>query len=118
MDRRNFLKGTFGGVAAGGIIIAAGIPDTQAFVEQVKIGDPVAAALAPTDTTWPGIGQMVYNHLGQPVGVVSNFQLNVEPIDVTCSGDEYRSFTAGTRSLVFEVVATGPMPVRLGYGIG
>lgn len=117
MDRRNFLKGTFGGVAAGGIVIAAGLPDTQAFVEQVKIGDPVAAAITPIGAEWPNIGEVVFNHLGQPIGVVSRWESYVEKIDVTSAQDTYHSHIAGRRTTKFEVVTTSPAPM-LGYGGG
>lgn len=116
MDRRNFLRGTFGGVAAGGIIIASGIPDTQAFMESVKIGDPVAAAAPQPGAEWPDMGDLVFNYKGQPIGVVSDYNLRKESIRVTQAGDEYDVYAPGMRTLTYTVVATGAAPVRLGYG--
>lgn len=104
MDRRNFLKGTFGGVTAGGIILAAGIPDTEAFVEQVKIGDPIAASPAITNAPWPNIGEYVFNHQGLIIGVVTGVKANTEIIDVT-GRDSWRSYTPGRRRVTFEVDA-------------
>lgn len=105
MDRRGFLRGTFGGVVAGGVIVAAGIPDTQAFIEQVKVGDPIAAA-ATSPPIFPD-DWMVYNRQGQPIGTIHDYRVEHDPIEIDPSNG-YRNYVRGPMRGTMTVKTFGP----------
>ena len=72
MERRNFLRGVFGGVAAGGLILKATDADVAHFASGLGMGSPVEAAY----NIKPGIaelGNFVYDHKGAILGVISDF---------------------------------------------
>lgn len=104
MGRRGFLKGVFSGVAAGGIVIAAGIPDTQAFMEQVRIGDPVAAAVDPP-LTQLAPGSYLYNQRDRIVAVVTSVHSTDAQVDVTMAGSISREYMIGDGRV--EITALG-----------
>lgn len=115
MDRRGFLKGTLAGVtSAGGIIIAASLPDTEEFVAQVKVNDPVNTAYAPPQLGHADCGEVVFNSKGQPIGAIKTLNVWREPMETTKATDMYRSHVQGPVSHIeYVVVSYGPVMLRV-----
>lgn len=105
MDRRSFLRGTFGGVAAGGILIAAADTDLAAFAASTQVGTPVEAAGPPEGIQAPLIGHVVFNSDHQPFGVISKVNYHRYPVDATRAGDVFNILLSGT--VEFTVVVQG-----------
>jgi len=76
MDRRNFLKGTFGGVCAAGVIVAASPTEVAAFAPQTAIPISLLSSKPEESQEEIDIGLIVYNHKGQPIGVIERFEYN------------------------------------------
>lgn len=111
MDRRGFLKGTFGGVAAGGLIIAAAPLDVVEFVEKVKKGDPMGVAIP---HTMPGIGHAVFDSVGHAIGVIEDIDRGISVADVSRAGDPYRTVQPyGHPRVIYKVVAYGESEVMI-----
>lgn len=112
MNRRGFLRGTFGGAVAGGIVIATGLPDSKEFVESVKVGDPVAAAHFDT-TDPPEYGEMVFNKAGVCIGFITDIKVETEILDASLGwypNDGFKHFVPGLRSATATVVLTVGFP--------
>jgi len=75
MDRRGFLQGVFGGVAASGLIVSATMQEIKAFAAPLRTGDPVVLDGA-VSRAGASAGQHLYNEHGELVAIVtriSNF---------------------------------------------
>lgn len=115
MDRRGFLKGAFGGVAAGGIVIAAAGADIEAFVSKVKKGDAVGAA-ATTNSgscTLPSAGEFVFNHNGLPIGIVEGYTSSSCIIDASSFGDTHSQLISGIGTVKMSVMVAGGTTIKL-----
>lgn len=110
MDRRNFLKGTFGGLAAGGIIISATDADVALFASKAKPQDPVDLSLQLETHAWARLGELLYNERHQPVGIIREIQSNQSPVDITGAGEQYRTVMPGLRNVIYTVGASGFVP--------
>jgi hypothetical protein len=71
MDRRGFLQGVFGGVAAAGtgLIVSATTQEIEAFESPLAKGDPV---MLDANTATASLGQHLYNERGELVAVVTH----------------------------------------------
>lgn len=105
MDRRNFLLGTFGGVVGAGLLVKASDADINEFALTKKEGDQIGLANPPTSVL-SELGQIVFNHLGLPIGVIT--EIKRECLDVTGLDDQWRKYAA-SRTIEYRV---------LNYGIG
>lgn len=84
IERRGFLNGLFGGIAAGGLLLKASPADVEALapvVNQPLIIQP-QAIVAPAAS-----GELLYNALGEAVCVVRSLSYSVDRVDVTYLGD-------------------------------
>lgn len=83
MDRRNFLKGTFGGIVGGGVILAASDADVAAFASGgTGIGQEMVSSHIPMAPV-PMEGHILFNSKGDPVAVVTRIQWCRDPVDCT-----------------------------------
>jgi hypothetical protein len=113
MDRRNFLIGTFGGLTAGGIVLAAEQNDIAAFVSTVQKNAPLTAnPVPPPAQIRPG--EMLFDHLGRPVAIIQKIEWHRELDNVTKMGDVFESFAPGVMSAVITAVTYGPAALRVG----
>ena len=76
MERRSFLRGVFGGVTAGGIILAAPAKELEAFAAPLVANQPLI--IDPMSDLDVGIGQRLYNEHGESVAVVTAFHVKPE----------------------------------------
>lgn len=82
MDRRGFLKGVFGGVAAGGVIVAASPEQIEAFASPLAKEAPLALSPVVTQrqTSLPSSGQHLYNEHGELVAIVTEMTIT-KPVE-------------------------------------
>lgn len=105
MERRSFLKGVFGGVAAGGLIIQASSSDVSEFASGVEKGAPLVSAFQKTDLSpMPEPGEFVYNHQGVILGVISRIDTSISTHDVTGTGEEYQRLIPAVMTRELRVV--------------
>lgn len=85
MERRGFLKGLFGGIAAGaGLIVTATPAEVQAFAGGLQRDEPLILDSMPVAATNPAfIGEYLYNAEGQRVAMVTEVEFSCDPFDVT-----------------------------------
>lgn len=107
MDRRSFLRGTFGGVAAGGILIAAADTDLAAFAAATRPGTPLEAVGPPEGPVLPQLGHVVFNSDHQPIGVIERMDFDYDKQDVTPSNAPYRLYAPGMLRATASVVIYG-----------
>lgn len=100
MERRGFLKGLFGGVAAGGLIVAAKPEEIAAFAGGVQPGDAVAVQV-PSAVDLQA-GSPLYNGKGELVAHVRTINVRREMEDVTPRGATNTHFIPGLVSVVLE----------------
>lgn len=98
-SRRNFLRGVFGGVVSGGLIVAATPKEISAFTKPLKQDAPLVLDRPPT-VQRGGIvasGMHLYNELGELVAIITAMKMGeLRPVDVTRHGDTelyYDEFT-------------------------
>lgn len=112
MDRRSFLKGTFGGIAAGGIIIAATDADIATFASVTPEGKEVDIAPLLQPGAWAQVNDYVYNERGHIIGLVKHVQFDRQMIDVSRWQDSHLNMmAAGPMSVTYTVQADGFMPL-------
>lgn len=94
MDRRSFLKGAFGGVVAGGLILQATDAEVAAFANPLKRDEPliVDTPAQPNTDGFPIVGKHLYNEHGEMVALVTEVVVTNNVIDVTTLRDSYRVF--------------------------
>src|SRR4051812_11277787 len=109
MDRRNFIKGTFGGIVAGGVIVAATDADIATFASNNRVDSPVDVNPQPELLQPEGVryGEVLYNINGQPVGIVRSINFHREHTDISRAGDTYATLAPGLGNLTYDVVAIG-----------
>lgn len=112
MDRRRFLGGVFGGVAASGLIIKATGEDIAQFTNGLEVGAPVMSGAV--DTQGPPYaypGELLFNHKGQPVAVVESVRIDMEPIGYA-GASGFMEYSPGLRTVRITAVSSGPSNVR------
>lgn len=112
MDRRKFLQGTFGGVTAGGIILAAGAPDIEAFVAMAKKDEPLIAA--PGQFAGVEVGLILFNYLHQPVAVVKEIRQVMATNNATRWGSSWEEQVPGLVTTEITAIAQGIADIRVG----
>ncbi len=112
MDRRSFLKGTFGGVVAGGVIVVATDADIKAFATNLPPDSVVQTAVTGPATPMPELGHIVFDSEHRPLGVISRTDVSCEKLDATPFGSPYRLYRAGPYTMEFTVQAYGPFNIR------
>lgn len=110
MDRRSFLKGTFGGVVAGGVIVAATDADIKAFATHITPDMPMDVSPQYEAHAWARFGEVVYNERRQPIGIVRNIEVNNNPISVQSFDSGFVQFMPGLKNVQYTVLASGFMP--------
>lgn len=109
MDRRSFLKGTFGGVSAAGALILTATPaDVAKFATETPLGTPVASSTLQTkEFGLPDYGEFVFNSQGMPIGVVTSINMYQDSVDVTMSHHENRQYMPGLKRIELSVSVIG-----------
>lgn len=114
MDRRSFIKGTFGGVAAGGLILAATPSDIAAFTSSgIEKGAEMVSTPLPMAPV-PAEGHILFNSKGDPVAVITHIKWNRNPVDVSLAGDSYSTYMGGPPIVALEAVMYGTATLK-GY---
>lgn len=123
MDRRSFLRGTFGGVTASGLVLAGSLNDIELFASDTKPGEalvisPVPGVMDPPIPAAIGysgdIGMLVFNHKGEPLGVIDRVDVCRSHIETTMAGDMFKSYTnSGPSRIKFTVTGYGPAAFRV-----
>lgn len=116
MNRRSFLKGTFGGVTAAGLVIAGADTDLSAFASSMKVGEPMVGAGEVVDSPAPELGTILFNSEGQPVCVVESYRYSVNEIDATPMGSSVRVMMPGTREIRLTAVVMGRVAIKFEPG--
>ena len=116
MDRRSFLKGTFGGVAAAGALIVTATPaEVSEFASKTLVGAPIAASeLEEKGANIPSIGEIVFDSHGNPLGVVHSMDIQREMLDITDSSDIFRKSMVGPVNCELRVSVFGSTMVKHG----
>lgn len=110
MDRRGFLRGTFGGVMAGGILLkldddakqtASIIRLEETLITSPEVGRPVViqGCYEP--------GNMVFDFYGNPVGIITSINHRHTEIDVTHAGSARRQVISGPMQVTAEILISG-----------
>lgn len=123
MDRRSFLRGTFGGVTASGLVLAGSLNDIELFASDTKPGEkliisPVPEVMNPPMPAAIGyggdVGLMVFNHKGEPLGIIDSVYISHPTVDVTPMGDSVQHFIRSGSSVVkFTVTGYGPAAAKV-----
>lgn len=106
MDRRKFLTGTFGGAITGGLLLRT--KDVPGF----DVGEPLVTLAEPKVESIIDLGTMVFNHKGQPIGVVERIERTVESVDVTNFSDTQYRWAPGRTKMT--IICDGFARVRYG----
>lgn len=114
MDRRGFLKGTFGGVTSAGILIAAGDTDLDAFAKESKVGEVMGVAPLPIDIEQMAIGRLLYDNKGNIVAVVQQINHYLSAHDASGWGDSASTYMRGLSNVRIIATAYGPGYMRMG----
>lgn len=115
MDRRGFLKGTFGGIIAGGALIQATDSDIAVFANGLQPGAPVASASCPlgfSDEPHLEVGQILYDHRGLAMAVVREIKSRRERMHIGGASDSYSNFVPGITYVDIIAVPYWPDKVR------
>jgi len=110
MERRSFIKGIFGGVAATGLIIKASAEDITKFASSNPEGtgvvsvadDPVHVSGAFMQT-----GEVLYSHDGKPVGVFTGYETKAHMVDMASMNDNMSQFIVNTREVRGHFIVQG-----------
>jgi hypothetical protein len=91
MNRRGFLQGIFGGVAATGLIVAAKPSEIEAFTGTLTKGAPLVLD-RPVDRGLQVVeaGEHLYNARGELVAIITDLNVSREIVDVTSFSDDYQ----------------------------
>jgi len=94
INRRSFLKGAFGGVVAGGMILRATEADIAAFAMPLKHNEPLLVDIPPTSNKegFPIVGKHLYNEHGEMVAMVTEVVVSSNHMDITSWNDSYQVF--------------------------
>lgn len=90
MERRGFLKGIFGGITAGGLLLKASPEDVQALAPAED--EPLIVQPQRIRGVHQACGDVLYNALGEAVAVVTDVRSSRGYIDVTNFGDTNKVF--------------------------
>lgn len=109
MDRRGFLRGIFGGVAAGGLIVAATPQEIEAFSSPLAREQPLS--VHPVEPVKPvEVGGELYNAEGELVAYITQIEYGRLEIDVTSHHSEFNEFMVpGLRRARITAEAVGPI---------
>ena len=112
MDRRDFLKGALAGTVVGlasstDLIVRATEAEILQFANEKEGESVVVGGTHPI----PHVGNLIFNHLGQPIGVIHNIEVKVDAIDITTAQDNWQRFAPGRRSVWIHAIAPGPFKV-------
>jgi hypothetical protein len=103
MNRRGFLQGVFGGVTAGGLIVAASPADIAAFSSPLVKDAPLLLDVPAEASTH--IGGHLYNERGQCVAIIRRIDRFSNPVDVTTAFDGHTIYLPGVPR--FDIYAQG-----------
>lgn len=84
MNRRGFLHGLFGGVAAGGVIVTASDEEIARFSRELAAYNPVVVDPTPP-APLPANGEHLYNGRGELVAVVRDLRMSPDGVDITAA---------------------------------
>lgn len=109
MDRRAFLRGTLKSVAAGALVVQATDAEIAAFG---KPGDAVAMGIGgDLKVDWSplneGIGTIVYNHRGTPIGVLTSYNVKTQTHEVSSWHETDTKTAKGAVTVEYIVLAQG-----------
>jgi hypothetical protein len=109
MERRGFLKGVFGGLTAGGLIIAAQPEEIAAFTSPLVRDAPLVANIpAPRATS---VGQELYNAQGELVAYISQIHVDRGHLETTMWGDAEVRYVSGLPQIRIEAVGVGHLSI-------
>ncbi len=91
-DRRGFLRGLFGGVAAGGLIVSATPREIEAFTAPMTKGQPLLIDKPPVSAVPIYSGLHLYNAEGEVVAYVTQITATNQMVDVTSYYDVAHQF--------------------------
>jgi hypothetical protein len=100
VERRNFLKGVFGGVTAAGLIVTAGPSEIAAFASPLVRDAPIVLDASPVSTVKPY--ENLYNSRGELVAIVRRVDISREMIDVTQYDMTSQMYIQGQRHITIE----------------
>lgn len=124
MDRRNFLQGVFGGVAATGLIIAAKPNDIEAFAGPLRKGAPLLLDKPTVNPKVVTFGEHLYNSRGEVVAYVTDISVIAEKLDVTGFSlterysDTGKTFVQGLPNVEIRAIAVGRIEIEAIEGSG
>ena len=116
MERRGFLNGLFGGIAAGGLIVQATPGEVQAFAAPLRHGAPIGLDAIPTAVRPIDTGQELFNSQGELVAYIQSIDARIPRINVTSVGSRYEDFIAGPPEVLITAVGCGRIEVQVGQG--
>lgn len=114
IGRRGFLQGVVASLATSAVVIEASPEEIQKFGGTV--GQSVQSSLLTSDPkTLMGYGlagEFVFNHLGQPIGVIKSVTVTNQLQETTLRGDSHQSYSpTGLKYGEYVVVSVGPVNV-------
>jgi hypothetical protein len=114
MERRDFLKGVFGGVTAAGVVIAAEPAVVSAFASAVEAQAPVHIGVPRGPFGLVGVGELLYNGRGEVVAVVKDVRAHRTHVDATVFGGSSVIYVPGPFHVEIVATAQGPAMMRVG----
>lgn len=110
MERRNFLKGVFGGVTAGGILLRTPEPETFAGI----LAPETPLIVAPNDYfAGVDLGHILFNQDGKPVAVITEIATEMSRVDMNRAGDNWTTFAPGYPTVTIRAVCRGPVKLAV-----
>ncbi len=94
LGRRSFLKGAFGGVVTGGLIVQATNADVAMFAHALKPDEPLMLDTPPTPNKdgFPIVGKHLYNEHGEIVAMVTEVVVSSNHMDISSFHDTHQVF--------------------------
>jgi hypothetical protein len=115
MDRRGFLQGLFGGIAAGGVIVTATPEEVRAFATGAREGDPVLLD-QPAQGGVVEMGQHLYNARGEVVALITEIVIGRDVVDVTTFHGAPRYVEQSRMTVEIKAVGVGDVEWH-GFGL-
>lgn len=109
MERRDFIKGIFGGIVGSSVIVQATDAEIAKFATGVKEGDPVVSSKFDTNATQMSEGEFVYDKNGRVLGIFIGYTQTTEVFDATQEGEPFTRSVRGLTHTEGKFVVAGPV---------
>ncbi len=110
LSRRGFLSGIVKTTAAAGALVISASPEEIARFasgQHVSVGE-----ITETPFGRISLGELLFNHKGEPVAVVNSINADVSTVDITHGGDQFVRLAPAGVKWMLTAVMQGPASMK------